>query len=685
MTVGFAKKFSFDMSTPAQPLDFFRRVDEFDVLRAIAVIGVVASHVWGLAGGFIGVDIFFVISGYVITLLLLKHFVDDKFSFKNFYYRRIDRILPPLFVVSIVIYLFSWFVFYQPEDSVFIRESFLFQSFFAQNFYFMWRSEDYFQGLSNAKLNLHTWSLAVEEQFYLIYPLVFLLFYRFRQVRWMPWMLGIIFVTSFIFLTNIYERYLIPYFGGILNIDFLGHVPKGVRYYLIFPRVWQLLLGAAACLVIYLLYSKRIIERIRMSSTFARLIVIGGVCILMLSFVFIKKTMDWPSIITLMPLVVIAGLLGLLHLYGAACLPSLLNSRLLHIIGKSSYSLYLWHWPVLGMLIYTNSDFGSWWLDYPIYFLLIGLLTAVTYLFIEQRRFIMRPHHAWIIFISFVGFSVLASQLERSREAIPEEILTVLETGVYSERCDMCVERPTNQFFILWGDSHSQMLSHAAAHAALNAGFQLVHIKGSLAEDRKRLVELTTSPFFKGIVLASRWSMYAVGFPLDEPEEVGTRYLSVDGNFAQNRTDAGKHFQTLLQRFLEDINGKPILFLLEVPRYPFFPKKELLMDLAGLKIRPLSTKSLSEHRSEQQETRQMIETITAQYPRVLLADPAVILCPEGICNWHDGGKIFYKDDDHLSVYGSEKLTPIFKNFFDFQATSSVPNLHSQSTLTGKNQ
>jgi peptidoglycan/LPS O-acetylase OafA/YrhL len=673
------------MKASLQAQVFFRRVNEFDVLRAIAVIGVVASHVWGLNGGFIGVDIFFVISGYVITLLLINYLVNNKFSFKDFYYRRIVRIIPPLLIVSIVTYLFSWCVFYLPEDSAFIRESFLFQSFFAQNFYFTARAGDYFQGLSNAKLNLHTWSLAVEEQFYLIYPFVFILFYRFRYNRWMPGIPLIVFAISLVFLTQIYERYFVPSLGNLLNIGFSGNSLQGARYYLIFPRLWQLLLGGCVCLLVYRLHSKLSRDQIFISSTLARLIAFGGVCVLVLSFVFIKETMDWPSSIALIPMLAISSLLGLLHLYGAACLPSLFNSRPFHILGRSSYSLYLWHWPVLGMLIYTNSDFGKWWLDYVVYFGLTGLLTAGSYLFIEQRRYLMRPHHAWLFLAAFVSFSLLASQLERSVDDMPTEIQTVLETGVYSDRCEMCVETPTNKFFVLWGDSHSQMLAQTVVRMAINNGFQLVHIKGSLADDRRRLIELTGSPFFSGTVLASRWSMYAVGFPEDEPEEVGTRYLPLDGKLAKNRAEADKHFQTLLQRFLTDINKKPALLLLEVPRYSFFPKKELLMDLAGLKIRPLSTKSLSEHRSEQQETRQMIETITAQYPRVLLADPAVILCPEGTCTWHDGWKIFYKDDDHLSVYGSEKLTPIFKNFFDFSGNFKYAKSTFQSTLTDKNQ
>jgi hypothetical protein len=483
---------------------------------------------------------------------------------------------------------------------------------------------------------------------------------------------GITFAISLIFLTNAYDEYLVPSLGRLLNADFSSLAMPGARYYLIFPRVWELLLGALSCLIVYRLYSRGRVEQIGMSSMLAQTTAIFLVGVVVFSFVFIEETMAWPRMITLLPMLATAGLLGLLHLYGAECLPRALNLRPLHIVGRSSYSLYLWHWPVLGMLIYTNSDFGVWWLDYVVYFALIAILTAVTYLFIEQRRHSIRPPHAWLILALFSSFSLIASQLDRSEDRFPSEIRTILETGAFSEGSRLCTEAPTQRFFVLWGDSHSQMLAQVAARVAVNAGFQLVHLKGSLADDKKRFLELSGSPLFAGTIMVSRWSMYAVGFPADDPEETGTRYLPLNGKSAKDRAEGGEHFRALLRRFLADINGKPTLLLLEVPRYPFFPKKELVMDWAGLKLRPLPRKTIAEHRSEQQETREMIQTIAAEYPAVRLADPADSLCADGICVWHIGWELFYKDDDHLSVYGSERLVPIFKKFFDDADGSKRP-------------
>jgi peptidoglycan/LPS O-acetylase OafA/YrhL len=651
------------MRDQLQALTLFRRVDEFDILRAIAVIGVVASHVWGLSGGFIGVDIFFVISGYVITLLLITQLESGNFSFQDFYCRRIARIIPPLLIVSIVIFLFSCIFFYTTEDSAFIRESFFFQSFFAQNFYFSARATDYFQALSTAKLNLHTWSLAVEEQFYLIYPIIFYLLYRYAKGNQIFWMLGAIFLTSFIFLINPYERYVIPLLERLLTADLSGYRLQGARYYLIFTRAWQLFLGALACLFVCRIYSQIYSQRV-ISTILIQSIVVICLGVIFFSFVFIEETMAWPRLIALVPAIATTCLLVFFHIYGRACLPSLFNPPLLHTLGKCSFSLYLWHWPILGMMKYTNSDFGFWWWDYIVYFALIGFLTAITYLFIEQQRYKIRPIHALIILVFFTSFSYLASHFQPNREGLPIEIQTILQTSAYSSECEKCVQIPSQPFFVLWGDSHSQMLAKVISNVAVNAGYQLVHLKGSLADDRNRLIELKASPLFFGTIVASRWSMYAVGFPKDEPQETGNRYLPLDGNHAKNRTEAGEYFREHLRRFLADLAGKPMLFILEVPRYPFLPKKELIMDFVGVKFRPLPIKTLKEHYVEQKETREIITTLIADYPNVRLADPADILCSDNLCIWRIGWKLLYMDDDHLSVYGSEKLEPLIKNFFD---------------------
>ncbi len=267
--------------------------------------------------------------------------------------------------------------------------------------------------------------------------------------------------------TNIYERFLVPPIGHLLGTEFSGRAICGPRYYLIFPRVWELLLGALACILVYNLHLKRIAEKIPASILLAKAIVLIGLSALALSFVFFKETMNWPRISALLPTLLTAGLLMLFHLYGNRTLPRMLSWRPLHLVGRSSYSIYLWHWPVLGLIVYANSDFGLWWTDYVIYFTIVSLQTLFSYMFIEQRRYLLRPWHAWLLLLLFSALSLIASKLERS-DVLPQEIRTILDTGTYSQRREMGRYQSTNRFVVLWGDSRSQMLVQTAERKANN-------------------------------------------------------------------------------------------------------------------------------------------------------------------------------------------------------------------------
>ncbi|NJM33017.1 MAG: acyltransferase [Limnobacter sp.] len=379
-------------------------------------------------------------------------------------------------------------------------------------------------------------------------------------------------------------------------------------------------------------------------------------------FFWIPETIAWPNALALVPTLATTCLLVLLHLFGSIALPGFASWQPLQAIGRCSYSLYLWHWPILGALIYTNSDFGTSWLDYLAYCVLVGVFTWATYALVEQKRQQLRAWHAWVILVAFCGLSLAASGYEQSPKNFPPEVQRIVNTGAYAENCVSCTQAPSRAFVVLWGDSHSQMLVETVERVSKEVGLQLVHIKGSLAEDRRQLLSLASSTGYTGMIVAARWSMYAVGFPADEPEEQGTRYLPLDGKQALGREQGMQHFQIQLDRFLNDFSNQSILLLLEVPRYAFFPKKELLMQWASLRLRALPVKTLGMHQAEQQETRTLIEQLAAKHPTVELADPAALLCAGGTCTWHAGWDLLYKDDDHLSVYGSEKLRPLLEPF-----------------------
>ncbi len=168
---------------------------EIDGLRALAVLSVILFHAGfeTFSGGFVGVDVFFVISGYLVTTIILAELEQGSFSILNFYERRARRILPALFLVMLVCVPFAWF-WLLPSDMKDFSQSLVAVSVFASNILF-WRESGYFDTAAELKPLLHTWSLAVEEQYYVLFPLFLMLFWRLGK-RSILVMLGLVFVAS---------------------------------------------------------------------------------------------------------------------------------------------------------------------------------------------------------------------------------------------------------------------------------------------------------------------------------------------------------------------------------------------------------------------------------------------------------------------------------------------------------
>ena len=200
---------------------------ELDGLRAIAVLSVIFFHAGFdlFKGGFVGIDIFFVISGYLITRIILSELDEDKFSIANFYERRARRILPALFIVLLFSIPLAWSLFL-PSDLKEFSQSLISVCLFASNIFF-WSNTDYFDTDSEIKPLLHTWSLAVEEQFYILLP-IFLLFFWKSGKRWTLVLLGLIFIFSFGF------------------AQWASTTKPVAAFYLLPTRGWELLIGSFA-------------------------------------------------------------------------------------------------------------------------------------------------------------------------------------------------------------------------------------------------------------------------------------------------------------------------------------------------------------------------------------------------------------------------------------------------------
>jgi len=286
-------------------------------MRAIAVLLVVVFHFDLFSGGktgFMGVDIFFVISGFLITSIIKTQLDENRFSIKSFYLNRIRRLAPALFIVLLLVIVAGSFWFF-PLDFVELAKQALFSQTYVANIYF-WRNVHYF-GLGENRFLLHMWSLAVEEQFYLLYPFVLLLVHRYLQKYiWGALALGL--ALSF-----------------ALNVFFVGNRP-GAAFYLLPMRAWELLAGG----LILFLNTKSARSR-----TVDELLGVLGLGLILAAVIFFSIEIRFP------------GFFALLPTFGAVCLilsgsgSATLTSRLLSLrpvvyVGKISYPLYLVHWPV---------------------------------------------------------------------------------------------------------------------------------------------------------------------------------------------------------------------------------------------------------------------------------------------------------------------------------------------------
>ncbi len=336
---------------------------EIDGLRALAVIPVILFHAGlGVSGGYVGVDIFFVISGYLITSIILRELTAGTFSLIHFYERRIRRILPALFFVIFVCLPFAW-LWLLPHELKSFAESVVAVVLFSSNILF-WQESEYFATGAEYIPLLHTWSLAVEEQYYVIYPLLMLLLWRFGRY----WLVALILLT------------------GLLS---LGLSEWGWRYfpeanfYLLPTRAWELMLGAL--LAFYLFRHKQPGGAIRQWGSLL------GILFIVAAVFFFDSDTPFPGFYALVPttgaaLIILFTTEGTLAYW-------LLSQRLMVGMGLVSYSAYLWHQPLFVFARIRSMDTPSLGLMLALS-IATFVLAYLTWLIIERpfrnKRFLAR-------------------------------------------------------------------------------------------------------------------------------------------------------------------------------------------------------------------------------------------------------------------------------------------------------
>lgn len=332
---------------------------EIDGLRAVAVIAVVLYHAEFIfreatlfTGGFIGVDIFFVISGYLITSLILKDLREGDFSFLRFYERRVRRILPALFLVMLVSIPFAWRLLL-PVAMDDYAGSILSSLAFGSNFWFV-QGEGYWAEPSALKPFLHTWSLSVEEQFYVVFPPLLLFLWRFSRDH----------------LLSVFS------IGIVLSLcvaEFAFDDYREFTFYLLPARAWELLAGA--------FLAKLEIDRGRGApSGFFLLMPLLGVILIVYSIIYFDSETKHPSLFTLIP--ILGTMLFIWFSRKGELITDLFGSRAFVGIGLISYSLYLWHFPIFAFARIENGIPSS---ANKLLWILVSLgLSIITYYLVER-------------------------------------------------------------------------------------------------------------------------------------------------------------------------------------------------------------------------------------------------------------------------------------------------------------
>ena len=628
---------------------------EIDGLRAIAVLSIVLYHakVDLFSGGFVGVDIFFVISGYLITSILLKDLQTGRFSFLGFYERRLRRILPALLFMAIVVSAVSYAYLLPTELKNFGRSLAAMATFWANIFFY--KESGYFDTLSESKPLLHTWSLSVEEQFYIFLPLImFFIFKRFRA--------NICLVLTIIAIISL-----------ILSLVMINKDPDGV-FYLLHYRAWELLAGA-------ILATSTRLQGLQFKNVLAQLVSAFALLLVCVPFFVYSYKTQFPGF-TAVP--VIFGTMVLIQQGQHGFAGKILSTPLFTSIGKISYPLYLRHWPLLTLppLILARELTP---LEISLCLAAALALSVFSWQFVEnpvRTRKILLSRKKLFVCSAFCLLALAANgRLYRFFDGVPgrfpAEIMASLdEAGSFWAKSTLCLKgseskdfspcrigsTDTEPSFILWGDSQAAAwapglekiareykvsgLQYTMRSCAPMDGF--IAPSSSEAEKlacldfNKNIYQIIEDNKIENICLAGSFGAYMGG-------RKGLKGLMEPAKIKAQFEETVARLQAM---------GVTVWVVQGTPEY----SNSVPEALAKALIRGDSVEQVSLPESVYKDfyrpVEEMIHNSSPNGLKILPIQPDI--CRGGFCLAGEGTRPFYSDFQHLSVFGSEYLNGTFK-------------------------
>ena len=658
---------------------------DIDGLRAFAVLAVLLHHGFPheVRGGYLGVDVFFVISGYLISAILFRRLEQERFSIAEFYRRRINRIFPALLLVMAATWAAGYTVLFADEFAA-LGKHLLGGAGFVANLV-LWSEAGYFQISSQSKPLLHLWSLGIEEQFYIFWPLLL----------WATWRRhhGFLLATLLLALLS---------FGW--NLWQIAQHANTAAFYSPLTRFWELMAGG---MLAWLEQHPGHLPRIpRLPRLLMSLL---GLACLAAGLCTLNETLPYPGAYALWPvagavLLIAAGPGNPVNRY-------LLGNRLLVGIGLVSYPLYLWHWPLLAYVRIIEGTEPVWLLRLAALLLSVPLAVATWWL-LEQplrRRQDQAPRRAWklaalMLVAALAGLMTwkmhgLAWRHANRHEAMRGE---VAPAGVNAQRVRsrcrqwlpdlspvevICFMRDDAPEWLILGDSHAISLQAALQKHWVDASMMVISSNGCLpftgfliridkdipgARDcihlaPEALRALAHLPSVKGVLLVTRGPVYFSGQDFDRRPGTDLPIHRLSDRQPLAGTEAEDAFVQGYQQLARQLlaSGRRVVMMTEWPELNFDPSLCVPRTLGPWQRPPARCEvDRSKVDARQARYRMLLERIRTAAPGVELYDPLPLFCDDSRCSAIQHGVLYYMDDDHLSSSGSRAVLLDFLRYSD---------------------